>query len=217
MGARPRPAKLGRYVLVGSIPSVVALLVAGLFWPLQPPNARDVDIPGSADFRTVYFPGDAPVAEVFLIFSVILALLCILLGTGALVACKMFRRRAAFRRVSMAPLFLAALPVCSVLYSGGSILGRRFGEWRGFHAVLTEYSRKVSTRVPDKSRLLTEGEYRAIDATLLMPRPTFRSRGFEEPLKIRMMQTYPPFVGVDFGKGRNAVFDLLTMSCTYSD
>src|SRR5207248_845713 len=184
------------------------LLVVGLFLPLQPPNARDVDIPDSAEFRTVYFPGDAPVAEVLLIFSVVLTLVCLLLGMGALVASKVFRLRAAFRRFSMAVLFLAALPMCFVLYSGGSILGRRFGEWRELHVLLTEYSRKVSTLVPDKSRLLTEGEYRALDVMLLTPRPTFRSRGFEEPLRIRMMQTYPPFVGVDFGKGRNAVFDL---------
>jgi hypothetical protein len=196
---------------------VGALLVVGLFLPLQPPNARDVDIPGSAEFQTVYFPGDAPVAEVLLIFSVVLALVCLLSGMGALVACKVFRLRAAFRRISMAPLLLAALPMCLVLYSGGSILGRRFGEWRDLHALLTDYSRRVSALTPDKSRLLTEAEYRAIDATLLTPRPTFSSRGFEKPVQIRMMQTYPPFVGVDFGKGRNAVFDLLTMSCTYSD
>jgi hypothetical protein len=32
-----------------------------------------------------------------------------------------------------------------------------------------------------------------------------------------MMQTIPPYVGVSFGEGRNAVFDLTTMICTYSD
>jgi hypothetical protein len=75
----------------------------------------------------------------------------------------------------------------------------------------------VAREVPDPGRRLTDTEYDAVKSRLLTRQPTFASRGFREPLKIRMMQTIPPYVGVDFGEGRNAVFDLTTMICTYSD
>jgi len=57
----------------------------------------------------------------------------------------------------------------------------------------------------------------AIEARLLDPPPTFQFAALQEPVKLRIMQTTPPYVGVDFGNGANAVFDPHTMICIYSD
>jgi hypothetical protein len=37
------------------------------------------------------------------------------------------------------------------------------------------------------------------------------------PVQLRMAHGIPPYVGIDFGDGGHALFDPVTMLCTYSD
>jgi hypothetical protein len=127
---------------------------------------------------------------------------------------RLLRLRRAWEDVLAAPLLLG---LASVVVAAGAISSRHFGEWRELRAELARYSDKVAKAAPDRTRLLTHAEYEAIKGRLFTSEPTFVSRAFREPLRIRMMQTYAPYVGVDFGAGRNAVFDLTIMICTYSD
>jgi hypothetical protein len=105
----------------------------------------------------------------------------------------------------------------SATLATGAISSRHFGEWRELRALLARHSDVVSREARDRGRPSTREEHEALRRRILTPEPTFVSRGFREPLTIRMMRRGPPYVGVDFGGGRNAIFDLTTMICTYSD
>jgi hypothetical protein len=110
-----------------------------------------------------------------------------------------------------------AIAVLLGLYADGAILGRHFGEWGALKREIARHAARVSAAAPDARRLLTHQEFLELRARLMTPPATFRSAAFMEPLRIRMMEGGYPYVGVDYGTGRNAVFDPLTMVCTYSD
>lgn len=193
---------------------LLAAWLAGLVWRFLPFNARDIELGTLDGWGVVYFPGDAPWADVLLLFSEIVILITALLWAVGFAVRRLLRLRRAWERALAAPLLAAFV---SAVLAGGAISSRHFGEWRELRDLLRQHSDRVASEAPDRSRLLTHAEYNAIKGRILTPEPTFVSRGFRQPLKIRMMQTYPPYVGVDFGAGRNAVFDLATMICTYSD
>jgi len=67
--------------------------------------------------------------------------------------------------------------------------------------------------------MLTHGEFDAIERQLSDDgsNATFTFPLVGRTVRIRLMQTYPPYVGVDYGDGRNCVFDLKSMRMTYVD
>jgi hypothetical protein len=199
--------------LAGMVVLVVAWLT-GLAWRVLPFNARDVEMGAVAGWNVVYFPGDAPWADVLLLSAEVSSLLAALLWAAAYAVRRLLRLRTAWENVLAAPILLG---LASVALATGAISSRHFGEWRELRALLGRYRDTVAREAPDRNRLLSHGEYEAIRDRLVSTPATFVSRGFREPLKIRMMQGSSPYVGVDFGAGRNAVFDLTTMICIYSD
>jgi len=105
---------------------------------------------------------------------------------------------------------------CAILLC--SIIGaRNFGEWKELKKQLLFHSQRVEKAVPEKGRMLTFDEFQKIKETLFSEPVFFKSESLIHPIQIRMMQTIPPYVGVDFGNGKNAVFELHTMFVTYSD
>lgn len=93
------------------------------------------------------------------------------------------------------------------------ILRRHFGEWAQLRALLIEYSEKVERAHEERG----SGSLAAIEMDILASAPEFKFRELRDPVRLRIMQTTPPYVGVDFGEGANAVFDPKTMICLYSD
>jgi hypothetical protein len=192
---------------------LLGIWLIGLVWRVLPFNARAIELAPLAGWSVVYFPGDPPWADVLLGLAEVLSLLTAVLWVVAYAIRRLLPLHRAWENILAAPLLVG---LASTVLATGAISSRHFGEWRELRAELARYSDMVAKAAPDPSRLLTHAEYETIKG-LFTSEPTFVSRGFQEPLKIRMMQTYPPYVGVDFGAGRNAVFDLTTMVCTYSD
>jgi hypothetical protein len=161
-----------------------------------------------------YFPGDPPVFEMLATLSLLA------LGGLAVGCCMVFLvthpgKTRRFRR--------KLLIVCSALMTPfaiiflGAVLGigrRHFGEWAELKATIQKHSDIVAAEI---ERGEDPRQVAFLEMKLLSPAPTFKFRALREPVRLKIMQTKPPYVGVDFGHGANAVFDPQTMICTYSD
>jgi hypothetical protein len=80
---------------------------------------------------------------------------------------------------------------------------------------VTELRRALGIRIPEH-RQLTHEELQAIGSRLGTG-PTFTFPLVRRTVTLRWMVTYPPYVGVDYGAGRNVVFDLKSMRHIYAD
>lgn len=161
-----------------------------------------------------YFPGDPPVFET--VATVTLLLIGALAIFGALaflgtISNVSWRFRRPMLRIALG---LTCLLVIPLVISIVGISRRHFGEWAQLKALIRHYSEIVGHEV---ERNGNPSRLRAIEAQLLTPPPTFQFAALQEPVRLRIMQTTPPYVGVDFGGGANAVFDPLTMICVYAD
>lgn len=160
-----------------------------------------------------YFPGDPPVFETLGTFALLglVALALFALAGLLLTSWPLLRRfRRSFSRLTIV-LGLCVFAVLAISFLG--ILRRQFGEWARLKALLIEYSEKVE-RAHEKRGSLSLA---AIEMEFLTPAPEFKFKELRNPVRLRIMQTTPPYVGVDFGEGANAVFDPKTMICLYSD
>lgn len=162
-----------------------------------------------------YFPGDAPGAEVLGIAGAMLMGATVVCAAIALLLTSTHPRA---RRVAMfalaVPTIVAALAIGVSITEVGS---RHFGEWAQLKALIRDYSARVAKRAESADGRLTSAGYEALQQELLTPAPTFHFRGSRQPVRLRMMMTVWPYVGVDFGEGANAVFNPVTMVCIYSD
>ncbi len=100
-------------------------------------------------------------------------------------------------------------------------VSRRIGPWAELRSLLIEKSEDVArTRralgIP-ADRYLTLNEVKYIESAVLNPYPSFTFPIINKTVRIRVLQSSPPYVGVDYGNGRNAAFELHTMLCIYVD
>jgi hypothetical protein len=115
-------------------------------------------------------------------------------------------------------LVLASLVGAQVLFPQVS---RRVGPWASLRRILMEQSSEVARAaagvgVPPGKPIPRE-VIAEIEARLVVPRPRFSFPLVQRDVRVRIMMTIPPYVGVDYGEGRNCVFDLGSMKCTYAD
>jgi hypothetical protein len=100
-------------------------------------------------------------------------------------------------------------------------IGRRIGPWAELRSLLVAKSREVSeARVTldiPRDRPLTAVEMDQIEALVLDPAPAYTFPIIGRTVHLGLMCTAPPYVGVDFGGGRRAMFDLPTMVILYAD
>lgn len=161
-----------------------------------------------------YFPGDPPVFEGIATLC-LLALGCLAALWALTFAVTLSGRLRRYRRKMNISVTLLMIPLAvSLLIAGLCISRRSFGEWAELKKLIQDYSQRVSSEVEagqDPQQLA------ALELKLLSPAPTFKFKALREPVRLRLIQTTPPYVGVDFGDGANAVFDPVTMICTYSD
>lgn len=116
---------------------------------------------------------------------------------------------------------LVALAVVVLLATSVPPIGRRVGPWAELRRLLVATSREVAEAraaldIP-QDRQLTTDEMRQIEALVLNPAPEYTFPIIRRTVRLRLMRTSPPYVGVDFGGGRRAVFDLQTMVMIYAD
>jgi hypothetical protein len=100
-------------------------------------------------------------------------------------------------------------------------IGRRVGPWAELRRLLVAKSREVAEAraalgIPE-DRYLTSGEMREIETLVLEPAPEYTFPIIHRTVRVSMLRAAPPYVGVDFGGGRRAVFDLRTMVILYAD
>lgn len=161
-----------------------------------------------------YFPGDPPVFEM-------LAMLCLFALGGLAVVCSLVflvtlsEKTSRLRRTLLIWLSVSMTPFAVILFGAAvGISKRHFGEWARLKSLLQQYSSLVAAEI-EKGE--DPRQAAALQLKLLSPSPTFKFKALSEPVRLEIMQTEPPYVGVDFGNGAHAVFDPQTMICTYSD
>ncbi|NMO18129.1 hypothetical protein HPC49_14405 [Pyxidicoccus fallax] len=166
-----------------------------------------------------YFPGDAPLADL----CVDLALagwLFIAIGLVAARAMSRFIDRTSTLRVATRILTgLLVLSCVTLAPALARVAGRQFGEWRQLRALLVEGEARARTYARSQDGVLTRDEFEQARAWF-QAHPdhfSFKFKELPQPVRVQVMTSRPPYVGVHFGGGSNAVFDLTTMRCTYSD
>lgn len=160
-----------------------------------------------------HFPGDPPAIDMLLDLGVALVIVA-----SPLVPLLVFLTK----RVHMSRIAGLALLLPLLIGSTSAILGvagivpRHFGEWGGLKAALATYGNQVAQLSSSRDGHLTPEEFERAEHLFSTP-VTYRFSDLDRSVTLRPMRTVPPFVGVDFGGGANAVFDPVTMRCVYSD
>ncbi|RKH49734.1 hypothetical protein D7Y23_15790 [Corallococcus sp. AB050B] len=142
--------------------------------------------------------------------------LLLLVGHGCFfVARKESDQIVQFWRWVMLPLSLLSFLLLVPVFV--QIAGRHWGEWAHLKALLQDNEARVRAFSSRADGALSEEEYARAKAWLEQQSATFRFTSEPEPVRIHMRRTVPPYLGVDFGQGQNAVFEPVTMFCIYSD
>ena len=98
-------------------------------------------------------------------------------------------------------------------------VSRTIGPWARLRDLLRQEERRVieatqARGIPSRSPL-DLATFESIRRDLA--RPSFTFPLVRRTVHVRMMTTEPPYVGVDYGGGRNCIFDLHTMRVIYAD
>src|SRR5262249_44459029 len=94
---------------------------------------------------------------------------------------------------------------------------RHVGEWAVVKASLQHYNAVVAHRI-GSSRRIPGRDYARLNEELFEKQPVlFNLQGFPRAVRLRLMSTESPFVGLDFGGGANAILEPTSMLCIYSD
>jgi hypothetical protein len=151
------------------------------------------------DWQAWYFPGDPALAEIAIMSEVVAFVAAIVAGTLLFSVGLLSSARA---RISFAASLGLVVAVASVPLM--CIAHRHVGEWSRFRDFAWSY--------------VDEARAQGLDGRQFDKPPEFRFAHWSEPVKLRAVSSQRwPTALVDFGNGGNAVFDLRTMWCTYSD
>ncbi|NNB86325.1 hypothetical protein HI113_13480 [Corallococcus exiguus] len=161
------------------------------------------------------FPGDPPAADMLTEIA-LSGWLFILVGYVPFFVARKESDRILrlWRRVIPPLILLSFLAMSSALAQVGR---RHWGEWGLLKAMLQDNEARVRRFSSRADGALSEEEFAQAKAWLLTQPATFHFDAESEPVRIHMRRTVPPYLGVDFGQGQNAVFDPVTMICIYSD
>ena len=123
------------------------------------------------------------------------------------------------KRVGAAGLFALSFVVLVTTFVPA--IGRCVGPWAELRSLLVAKSREVADArealgIPP-GRQLTADEMAQIEALVFDSVPEYTFPIIQRTVRLRLMATTPPYVGVDFGGGRRVLFDLRTMVILYAD
>jgi len=185
---------IGAWAVIGGILLAIAVFFGGLCFLLYPTHWN--------------FPGDPPLLDLSIypialaaIINVPLWLMAKRWWTGRFPVKKFSRNWA------ILSLVLLAIPVAGILERHGP-------RWAAIRDGIRQYGDEIAAATGSKDRVLSWEECREFEAR-------FPPRHVQLPgygmVTLRIFNGFYPYVGVDFGGGSNALFDLRTMICTYSD
>ena len=199
--ALTRQARIARSYATGFLASLLAFGPLGLFleW---------------------FLPGDGPYEFVVSLLSSPLLLIGILLvyQSRATSANSLERAGVVSRGIA---LFTLALFFEIQVFTYVPEIARRVGPWSDLRGLLLAKATQVEKArealgVP-ADRPLSLTEVKTIDERVLTPRPTFIFPLVNQTVEVRLMSGTYPYVGVDYGNGRNCIFDLESMRATECD
>ena len=188
-------------VLVGSGSlATVSILVLGMGYRFQ----------GSL----IYFPGDPPYLDVALHPAAAAFVLCGVLFVLRTWLSNRLRFSPTFYGFLLAVLIASSF---SSAVSAGGVLFRFSQSWAPVRHGIGRYGEAIlAASGGDRTRTLSREEFLRLQQQFLPAPVEVQLSGFGA-VQLRMNHGVYPYVGVDFGSGRNALFDPDTMLCTYSD
>ncbi|NOK22487.1 hypothetical protein [Corallococcus carmarthensis] len=161
------------------------------------------------------FPGDPPLADLAL-EGAVAGWLFVLIGYFVFLCVRSGGDRIVqlWRRVVPWAVGWSVLLMLPVLVRVGE---RQFGDWRQLGNVLRASEAEIRAFVRPRQEMLSDEEL-ALGRAWFQTHPVyFKFKSEELTVRIGLVSAMPPYVGVDFGGGRRAVFEPLTMVCVYSD
>jgi hypothetical protein len=164
-----------------------------------------------------YFPGDPPAADLLLEGALVLWLFIITGLCGAFAWSRFGEQNRVVRAGGKTVAVLLALSVLSLSPVLAHVGRRHFGEWRQLKSMIRQGEAKVLELVQREGGMLSREEVQLARAWFLEHPVYFKFEDLPQPVQVRVMSSLPPYVGVDFGGGNNALFDPDTMICTFSD
>jgi hypothetical protein len=171
-------------------------------------------------FLQWFLPGDGPYELLVSLLSSPLLLIGVLVAYQSRSTSTQSLERGGIVSKGLA-LFTLALFVEIQVFAYVPEVGRRVGPWDDLRGLLIE---KAADVVREREALglpadqpLSRLQVERIDAAALTPRPTFTFPLVHQTVKIRLMSGVYPYVGVDYGHGRNCIFDLKSMRATQCD
>jgi hypothetical protein len=100
-------------------------------------------------------------------------------------------------------------------------LSRRVGQWKELRTMLVHKSEEIEEALRQwgvsETRPLSRAELALLEERLFTPRPRFDFDLPPRAVTLRILSAVPPYVGVDYGEGRNCTFNLDSMVATYCD
>lgn len=161
-----------------------------------------------------YFPGDGPVFDLLVDLGLVCFAVSILLFLVAFAV--PVRWRYGVRWWSGIMVFVGLL----VASPGLVIVGHRHTRaWEPARSAIRHYDQVIGETVREEGLdlPLPRADFLRLKEQYLPEGRTVFLRGWERPVRVEMMYGLPPYVGLDFGGGANAVFEPTTMVCIYSD
>lgn len=164
------------------------------------------------------FPGDPPVADLVVVFSLPIWVFALIPLLASWISARSKSDHGVVRVVRLALTIVFAASLLLVGPSLLRVLERHFGEWTQVKQALRDGEKKVQELTGKTSGQLSEAEIAIVGewfsrnaSALTFTKPTLQHA------TIRLSSNLPPYVGVDFGGGKNATFDVDTMLCIRSD
>jgi hypothetical protein len=100
-------------------------------------------------------------------------------------------------------------------------ISRRIGPWKDLRGILKQ-SVSEATRARDRlglpaNRPLTADEMKLLTGYVRFSRPEYVFPFLKKRVKVRWISSAYPYLGLNYGEGRNCLFDLESMHCIYAD
>jgi len=127
-------------------------------------------------------------------------------------------RKPTFLPLAVGLLVFFALLQATIFFPA---ISRRIGPWHELRARLLFKSEAIRDAqaqlgIPENAAL-TQEQWTQIKESVFATPEVFVFPILNKRVALKLMSSRPPYVGIDYGGGRRAVFDLVTMRVVYAD
>jgi hypothetical protein len=156
------------------------------------------------------FPGDPPAFELAAIMSAVA--LIVVLPLAALSV--LLEQTPAYVPLGARACSIVCAATLAVALAG--VLERHDRRWSEVRNEIRRYGDAIAAAAGDKNRVLTSDEFARFQRQFIPKPVTVLLPGYGT-VRLRMAHGIYPYIGVDFSDASHALFNPLTMWCTYSD